>query len=185
MLPKADAQQAKKSPFPPPPGGVAELLEYSPDYRTWTDVSGKFTERAKLVGVTGTKVKMQRTDRSQFTINLSSLSIQDRDWIKKHTKAGKPVAVTEGEAETESPAKKVDDATKGRLLEAVNKGVRAAAETGLDQEARLHVMAQAQFFKRELEKGNDPRLSTDDLLRMDGKSVRIIRAYFPELMGPE
>jgi hypothetical protein len=186
MLQAASAQQLRKNPFPLPPSGEIPADEDFPESRTWTDANYFFSTRAKLLGVSGGKAKLQRSDRSQFTVNLSSLSVEDRDWIKKHTtKSGKPIPAVDDGPSPAKPVRKADEETKTRLLGAVSKGVRAAAEAGLSGEMKLRVMAQAQYFQRELEKGNDPRLSTDELFRMDGDSVRVLRAYFPEFMGPE
>lgn len=52
------------------------------EVRTWSDASGQFELKAKLVSHTGDKVKLADTDGNEFEIELSKLSKADQDYVK-------------------------------------------------------------------------------------------------------
>ena len=47
-------------------------------YRSWQDASGKFRVVARLIGVTGSKVELERKDGQKVTVPLTRLSAIDR-----------------------------------------------------------------------------------------------------------
>ncbi len=58
-----------------------------PDYRTWTDSTGKFRVEAKLVETVGAKVKLQRqADGRVVEIPLSRLSKADQAFVRRSTR---------------------------------------------------------------------------------------------------
>lgn len=51
------------------------------DFRTWNDASGKFSMKAKYIGVQQRKVTLQKEDGSQVEIELSKLSPTDQKYV--------------------------------------------------------------------------------------------------------
>ena len=55
-----------------------ELLAES---REWSDITGKYTTRAKLIASDGRAVQLLKNDGSKVVVPLSRLSPADRDWL--------------------------------------------------------------------------------------------------------
>ncbi len=51
------------------------------ELRTWTDLTGKFSIKAKLIGVDGGKVNLEREDGTAMQIDLKKLSKADQEYI--------------------------------------------------------------------------------------------------------
>lgn len=55
----------------------------SPEYRTWTDASGKHHLEAALVGTTADGVTLRKKDGSEFVVSVDQLSKEDQQWLQK------------------------------------------------------------------------------------------------------
>lgn len=53
------------------------------EYRTWSDVSGKFTVQARLVGIEQNIAVLEREDGVKVAVEISKLSPADRQYIEK------------------------------------------------------------------------------------------------------
>lgn len=74
---------------------------------------------------------------------------------------------------------KVDERSKEKLLDAVEKGYAKAMIAGLGTEDKLRALAQYQYFRRNVEEGKDPRVTVSSLSLMSSDDVYIIRTFFP------
>lgn len=55
-----------------------------PEFRQWTSSDGKFTTTAKLLQQNREKVQLQTKDGRKIDVNISSLSDQDREYLKSN-----------------------------------------------------------------------------------------------------
>jgi hypothetical protein len=72
------------SPNNPPvvSSGAAVASSASPEFRTWTDSSGKFRVQAKFVADEGGNVRLVREDGKEFTVPAARLSAADRQYLQ-------------------------------------------------------------------------------------------------------
>lgn len=72
--------------------------------------------------------------------------------------------------------------TKEFLLAAVDRGLKNAAISAiLSTEDSIRLEATARYFIKEINSGNDPRLTVDDLLRSTPENKRLFK-WFPEFL---
>jgi S1-C subfamily serine protease len=64
------------------PGTTTTAKVAEPEFRTWTDKSGKYKFEAKLVERTGDKVVLKNRDGKVITVVLTALSQADQDHLK-------------------------------------------------------------------------------------------------------
>jgi hypothetical protein len=54
-------------------------------YRTWTDRSGRFAVEARIVGVIGPRLKIERKDsRKVLTVDRDRLSEEDQEYVRQY-----------------------------------------------------------------------------------------------------
>ena len=55
-------------------------------YRTWTSKNGKFTLEAKFVSRRNNRLKLERKDGTQLSVDLNKLSKLDHDYLRRRTR---------------------------------------------------------------------------------------------------
>jgi peroxiredoxin len=58
----------------------------APEFRTWTDATGKFHQRAKFRGLTDDIVKLELENGRIVSVPLEKLSDADQEYVRKHRK---------------------------------------------------------------------------------------------------
>jgi hypothetical protein len=51
--------------------------------RTWTNNNGKFSVQAKYISADENKVTLEKEDGTKITVEISKLSQEDRDYVKR------------------------------------------------------------------------------------------------------
>jgi len=80
---KVVPDQQTVSPAEPKP---AEKPAPPPEYRIWTDVTGKYRTEAAFAGVASGKVELKKRDGSTIHVPLEKLSKEDRQWVEDQEK---------------------------------------------------------------------------------------------------
>lgn len=69
------------------------------EFRTWTDISGKFTVQARLVRIEQNLVILEREDGVKLAIQIDKLSPADRDYVEKNPTENPFMVLPESPAE--------------------------------------------------------------------------------------
>jgi len=65
-------------------GRITDENRNLPTYRTWKDITGRYSTEAQLVRESGGKVMLRKTDGSTVVVPLERLSAQDQQWVRSH-----------------------------------------------------------------------------------------------------
>jgi hypothetical protein len=80
----ADDLSAVTSPIPDTSGDESRAPQEtpSPQFRTWTDSTGKFSVEAVWIGTDGNGVTLEKRDGKTVTLPIDRLSNADQEWIQ-------------------------------------------------------------------------------------------------------
>jgi Ca2+-binding EF-hand superfamily protein len=147
---------------------------------------GKITkeEREEVAAQRKAEAEEKKAAAAEKKAKAKAKREDDKDGDEK---ADDKAAETKDPIEEAEEEKTTSESTEGKrtkeyLLKAVERGHKNALADELDEADKKRLVAQVARLKKEIEKGNDPRLEVDDLSRLPGDDVRLIRAYFPEFM---
>jgi thiol-disulfide isomerase/thioredoxin len=82
-----DKPDAKDEPHGASKKNAAEPEANAPQFREWTDASGKHHQTAKFLGIVGKSVTLERKDGHTVNVPLSKLGDADQEYVRQHQKS--------------------------------------------------------------------------------------------------